>query len=157
MHFNCGVGFALATQGKGSKGPFLKAAPLLCRARRATVRSAFAMWLLVNVGNAGHRFGVPFCVKAASLVCWPRRATVRSAFLMWLWVYVGTQGISSKCPPVRRPQLYVGHAGPQFEVPFNCSLRFMVAAQGKCPKCSLQGGRNFCWPRRATVRSARKM
>ena len=43
VHCNCGVGFALATQGKGSKGPFLKAAPLLCRARRATVRSALKM------------------------------------------------------------------------------------------------------------------
>ena len=64
-----------------------------------------AIWLLVNVGHAGHRFGVPFlfeggltCMlatqgqiyggragqmpespikKATSILWWPRRATVR--------------------------------------------------------------------------------
>ena len=112
VHFNCGVGFALATQGKGSKGPFLKAAPLLCRARRATVRSAFAIWQ--------YGFWLMLATLGIGSEC--------------LFLFEG--GLT--CMLATQGQIYGGRAGQMPEAPFKGDLNFMLATQGHASNSPLR-------------------
>ena len=68
-----------------------------------------AIWLLVNVGHAGHRFGVPFLFEGG-LTC-----------------MLATQG-----------QIYGGRAGQMPEAPFKGDLNFMLATQGHASNSPLR-------------------
>ena len=56
----CRLRFMVAAQGTRSKRILLhkKVASIVCWPRRATVRSAFEMWLWIYVGHAGQKFDV---------------------------------------------------------------------------------------------------